>query len=303
MSRILLILFVLLVSLGSYGQYVDTCIIIQPGPSTDKDALIHGLATEQGLPHAITREIAMNAWTFGGTFGVVRSAIDFDINKHIPVGMPIKYARLTLYAWNRVDGMGPHEGLSGSNEAWVERIITPWNVNTMTWNNQPQSTTQNRISLPASSSGSQNYIIDVTQMVNDMRDYPNSSFGFLFKLKTEDYYRRLTFCSANYPDSSRRPKLEICTSIPIPKVGLCAALSRLSLFPNPADEELSIYIADLSQEVKISIFDTAGRRIMEETFVAERSHLSVAHLAQGVYILEIQTEDCGILHRKFMVNR
>ena len=64
-------------------------------------------------------------------------------------------------------------------------FINSWNEQSITWNNQPNVTTQNQIIVPASSSVHQNYNINVTSLVQDIINNPNSSFGFSLKLQTE----------------------------------------------------------------------------------------------------------------------
>ena len=65
---------------------------------------------------------------------------------------------------------------------------------------QPSNTTQNQIVVPQSTSPSEDYSLDVTQLVQDMKNDPAHSFGFLLMEQISDYYCKLTFCSSDFAD-------------------------------------------------------------------------------------------------------
>src|SRR5439155_8917645 len=108
---------------------------------------------------------------------------------------------------NSINGAG-QSNLSGSNAAWLQRITSSWNKYTACWNNQPTTTSVNQAVLPASISSTQNYTVDVTSLVQDMIDSAATSFGFMLRLQTEQYWRSLVFASCNHPDNTLHPKLD-----------------------------------------------------------------------------------------------
>jgi|GEM_PF-623665 len=191
----------------------DQTLVLQPDPVCGKDALLHGLITEQDVNYGANAQFLASTWTFGGTPGTVRSVVEFDLSA-IPPGAVIDSAYLSLYAWGLPTGSGPHSTLSGSNEAWLQRVITPWDENTVTWNTQPSVTTTNQVAVPASTGPAEDYRVAVKPLVQDMVNDPTTSFGFELRLQTEAYYRRLNFCSSDHTDPLKRPKLEVFFSIP-----------------------------------------------------------------------------------------
>jgi len=103
-----------------------------------------------------------------------------------------------------------HESLSGANTALLQRITEGWEEDDVTWNNQPQAHTVNQVTLAKSTSPTQDYLdIEVTNIVQDMVDNPSSNYGFLFRLETEEYYRRMCFAASNHTDPALRPTLVI----------------------------------------------------------------------------------------------
>ena len=121
---------------------------------------------------------------------------------------------MSLYAVNSSVN-GTHSTLSGSNASILQRVTTPWNENTVTWNTAPQITTKDEVMVPASVAPLQDFPnIDITTLVQDMVDQPDSSYGLLFRIDTESYYRRLVFASSDYPDTSLHPKLVVQYTTP-----------------------------------------------------------------------------------------
>lgn len=200
-ATFLLLCIVFSLTASSFGQ--KTIITIQPNATQGKDALIHG---QQPTTNFGSSSMLMaNAWTFGGTPGNVRSLLQFSYNA-LPASAVIDSVILSLHAWDSSDGSEQHSTLNGSNACWLERVTSSWNDATVTWNTQPTTTTQNRVQIPVSTSPTQNYLnINVTALVKDMLSSTNN--GFMLKLQTESYYRRMSFCSSNHSNSNLRPLL------------------------------------------------------------------------------------------------
>jgi len=195
--------------LFAFNSFSQDTIILQPGPSEGKDTYLHGLDYCQNLNFGDDKQIPANAWTFQGVPGIVRGIIEFDLSS-ISNHTEIISSKLSLYAWDKLTCMEQHSMLSGSNTCEIQRVISPWDEMTVTWNNQPNTTTQNQILIPETNNPTQNFLdLDVTNLVIDMINNPNNSHGFLIKLKTEEYYRRMNFCSSNHENPELHPKLEI----------------------------------------------------------------------------------------------
>jgi hypothetical protein len=156
------------------------------------------------------------AWTSGGNPVVVRSLINFDLSS-IPDGTTIKSAKLSLYNNSTsVNNSGKHSeesvypGTGGENAAYLKRITSSWDESNVTWNNQPTTSSQNQVSLAASTDAHQNYTdIDVTPLIQDIINNRPTSFGIMLMLQTESYYRGLIFASGDNADATKRPKIII----------------------------------------------------------------------------------------------
>ncbi|PCJ77635.1 MAG: hypothetical protein COA57_16595, partial [Flavobacteriales bacterium] len=205
------------------------CVTLQPGPNVGKDALLHGLASEVNTNYGSLNDYMGTAWTFAGTPGDGRSVLEFDLS-FIPNGAVVVSASLSLYA-NTDPPNGPHSTLNGSNACWLQRITTSWIEDSVTWNTQPITTTQNQVALAQSDSANQNYEnIDVAQLVQDIIDESDSGYGFLLRLQTESYYRRMTFASSDHSDSTLWPKLKVCytTTLQPPPCPIVASEQKIS---------------------------------------------------------------------------
>lgn len=134
-----------------------------------------------------------------------RGLIKFDLTG-IPPLATITSAKLNLHAYTT----GVTQGHFGSaNECYLQRVTQNWGEGTVTWNNQPTTTTANQVLLPASTAANQDYLnIDVLGLVNDMR--ATNNYGAMLTLVNPAVANGLMFCSENNTDSTKRPTLELC---------------------------------------------------------------------------------------------
>lgn len=193
---------------SSSGSYT---VVLQPDSIKGKDAFIEDYPNDnyRDKNYGNSVEFAAVAATSNGEPFVVRSFIDFNFDT-IPANAVIDSAKLSLYAYgNAGHGMG-HDTLSGTNESYLQRVISDWKEDSITWNNQPRTTDLDQVLLSKSDSAMQDYTdIDVTNLVVDMLKNKDNSFGFMLRLKFEDGYRRLFFASSDVKEKDKRPKLEI----------------------------------------------------------------------------------------------
>ena len=187
----------------------QTTLTLQPDSVCGKDALIRSLSLNTNFGNNI--DFNAHSWTNQGAPVDHRSLIEFDLS-YIATSSTIISAYLSLYSYNS-PAVGSHSTLSGSNEAVIQRITSPWNENTVTWGNQPIGSPINQVILPQSTNPIQDYLnIDVTNLVQDMISTPSTGHGFLFKLITEQYYRRMLFASSDNPINNFHPKLVVTYS-------------------------------------------------------------------------------------------
>jgi len=185
----------------------QTVVTLQPNNTTGVDAIISSYPAQASLNYGSHAEFNAVGWTVSGTPVVARSLLYFNLSA-IPQSALITSALLSLYYDSASsNGGGVH---SGSNAAYLKRVTASWTENAVTWNNQPSTTTANQVSLPASTSGTQDYTnIDVTIMLTDMIANPSTNYGFMLQLQNENFYKALLFASSDFPVASKRPKLVI----------------------------------------------------------------------------------------------
>ncbi len=211
-SNLLVITFLLFVCSNGFSQQT---IILKPGPSEGKDARVWSI-----YPNGNSGDyeyMKANAWTWGGEFGLERSFIEFDLGA-IPENAEIQSAKLSFYY--HFLGGAIEQTHSGDNSSLIQRIVTPWYEFNVTWDNQPVTTGVNQVIVPPSTDPQQDFTdIDVTDLVIDMLDDPDNSFGFLFRIFNEDTYRRLAFASSDHPVPDKWPMLVITIDCDVPIAG------------------------------------------------------------------------------------
>jgi len=184
---------------------------LQPDGETGNDAQIWSSMSDNNSGNSA--EFQAMAWTWDALNlpeGKRRSLIDFDLSE-IPSDAKIKSAYLSLFHNSEtVEPIGGHSKLSGSNSCFLKRITESWEEGTVTWNNQPATTSENQVTIEESNTLDQNYEnIDITALVQDMISDPNSSFGIMLQLQTEVYYRAILFASGDMSVENKRPKLKL----------------------------------------------------------------------------------------------
>ena len=179
-------------------------LTLQPDGPTGKDAVFSLIVPNNN--YASLPDIHLYAWTQGGILNVNRVAINFNLSS-IPSGAKIDSAFLSLY-FNETSIYGTQH--SDDNDFFIQRITSPWDEKTVTWNNQPISTEQNQVSISKSTLATQDFPdMNVTDLVQDMIKDKANSFGFLLKLHDEVPYKSLFFASSNNQDPTLRPKFVV----------------------------------------------------------------------------------------------
>lgn len=265
----------------------SNCLILQPSPESGKDALLHGLSSEINKNFGTNPQFIANAWTFGGEEAKIRSIIDFEISK-LPKNIEIENAFLSLYSWASNTGMGVHSTESGSNECWIERVISDWNESLVTWNNQPTTTTNNRISIDKSNDGNQSYILDVTNLVKDYYNDQSHSFGLMIKLKSEISKRRMNFASSDHENANLRPKLLVTYKSTVKTKD--ADIVNFEIYPNPASSDIFIDSEYSIEDCIIKIYNLNGTIEYKDSNYQKGKKLNIDSLSKGLYILNLKND-------------
>jgi hypothetical protein len=156
-------------------------------------------------------DFAAVTWkTSTDTIYIGRSLFKIDLSV-IPKNVTITSAQLYLNHNStpvHYGGSGHHKD-GGSNACYIQRITQKWDTDSVTWSNQPDVSSENVIILNSSTSDDQNYIVDITAVLNDMLMNPSNNFGFMLRLQTESPIVALGFSSGSCANYNERPILQI----------------------------------------------------------------------------------------------
>lgn len=303
------LVFVLLALIGVYSaesqNFVinDSCFVFQPDAEAGMDAQIYS-NTQFGydtLNGGQSEDFCATAWTRQSYPSNIRSLIKFNMYP-IQSSSQVVSARLSLY-FNPTSLDGTHSSLTGLNSSTLQRIISYWDENTVTYVNQPATTTQNAVFLNPSISATQNFIdIDVTQLVKDDLDNPLGSQGFLFRLIDEQYYRKLVFSSSDHPTDSLRPKLEICLTGPLAIHPKEVDFADILMFPNPAKDVLSFDFQNHSSSFSVQVYSIIGDLLIQKNNLGVNNNtLNISGLSAGTYVVAIRSENGVMVRKKLLV--
>jgi hypothetical protein len=180
-------------------------LTIQPTNNPKESSVYSLYPNENGIG---TTQVSIGTWTASGAQVSIRTYLAFDYT--IPSSSTILSAKLSLYAnptpiaGNFIDA---HYGTA--NSFMIQRITSGWSSASISWNNQPSTTTTNQIVVPNSTSSFQNNVdIDVTQLVKDMQVNGNNGFGMRLVSETFPNIRQY-ISSYNNTDATKHPKLVI----------------------------------------------------------------------------------------------
>lgn len=288
------IITTLLLSSFVFLGFSQTSITLQPNSIDGKDAMVWDYTPND--VNGSGYEFEVYAWTYSGAITIRRCFIDFDFSV-IPSGAAISSATLTLFNnSSSTSTNGEHSQLSGSNEMVVARVVEDWEENTVKWNNQPNTTSLNQVVTAVSASSNQDYLIDVTTLVQDMIDNTNNSFGFGLSLLTEEHYRSLIFASSDHTNSALHPKLELTYTVNNSTLVKENNLNNQNVvvYPNPTNSRVNIKLNNNSIKYSlVEVYDAKGILVFSENLNQQLSlklNKSVFG-GEGLYFIKLISED------------
>jgi hypothetical protein len=221
-------------------------LVLQPGPDEGKDAMISRSLPEDNFgKFPFFEATAVSPVTSDVQHKLTRSLIEFDLNQ-LPKSATIKRAILTLSypSYHYADTVYPVKyvtsGQTGTDTpkpspveplAVLQRVISPWQEHEVTWEKQPETTTENQVFIPRVyyiTDASCNCIVPPVSETVDVTELlmPDASgvmqHGMLLKLVKEEYPEWVRFASSDYEMlttsnqelGKRWPKLEIYYTLP-----------------------------------------------------------------------------------------
>jgi len=200
--------FLLLFMLNAGDASSQLSITLNPPGGGLKDAVIANQTPTSNWGNF--RNTEATTWTCASILCNGRTLFQFDYSA-IPAGSIIHSAELKLFAdIDAVNCIVGQPTYGADNDAFIRKVNQAWDENTVTWDTQPTFTNLGEVHVPASTTTDQDYIIDLTNMVQDFVNNPLSDFGFIFMQNDEvNFYKSLIFGSNDHPDSSLWPRMEI----------------------------------------------------------------------------------------------
>ncbi|MFN8143597.1 MAG: DNRLRE domain-containing protein [Bacteroidia bacterium] len=306
MNRYLPVLLFLF-SLITFSGKAQVTITLQPNSSTGKDAELAscGPCGYSVRNFGTKQDFAAFAWTNGGNTSNARSILQFDLSS-IPAGAVITSAVLSLY-FNPNSAEGGHvSSFLSTNSCYLQRITSNWNESTVTWNTMPSTTTLHQVTIPKTTSSTQNFpSINVTSLVQDMINNPTQSFGFMMKLKNEVRFNKMIFASSDHPTTNLRPKL-VVSYVPPAVAEQTSSLSansfyrnattytdQLYLYPNPARSTVNLnFNSETEGVVSVQVMNITGKQMsMRSVFVTNGINVigfDVADWGKGMYFVNVR---------------
>lgn len=231
-----------------------------------------------------------------------RGLLRFDLSS-IPTNAQVTSASLSLTATGYINANLP--GHFGSNSGLLQLVTSNWSLGTVTWDNQPAITATGQISVPASSSSTQNYTIDVMDFVEGWVSAPSTNYGTLFRLVSENpsSSAALTFHSSNASNADDRPRL--CVTYKdgdLEVTTLIAENFKLTLYPNPANGCFNVSTEGVNiQEVRV--MDLSGRIIYDQLNNCESNTYRVSAIdwPKGCYLVTIVGDNNEIITQRIEI--
>ena len=272
----------------TYSPNLEECLTLQYAGCEGVDAVIGNcvLAGYDTSNFGSTPEFNALSWTYSGTITDLRSLIYWNFS-FIPTNAVVTNAKLTLY-WNPNSSNTGHSITSGSNEATIVKIISPWDENVVTWNTQPATDTLNQAYVPVSTSQQQDFVIDVSALVQVLVSSPSDNYGIMLKLLNETYFRSLIFCSSDHPDPAKHPRIEVCYTIPTSVAELNRENDVRMYVDYFAERTIVTSKIDFDKDSELYVYSAEGKLVRRYADLMGRNYsFSINGWSPGIYFIQI----------------
>lgn len=283
------------------------CTTFTPGPLNGID-ISYGSNPNFLSPDPVSTDLGASQWTCGGAPCESRALVKFDLSSFATTAI-LESATLSLFAnpaqLTGNPAAGPTHGTNNASE--LLKVVSPWSLSTVDWNNQPSVSNSDIVTLPQSVTDYDDYLdIDVTAIAQEWINDPGNNHGWMLKTQTSSYFNCMIFGSSNFPDPDKRPALTLCFRSDVSVNSIERAGVQLQLFPNPARTDLNLsfnssYIGMLA----IQIIDLKGQVIYKEHIEKSAStfttDLHVGNYSKGLYLMQV-ISPTGIVSERFALD-
>lgn len=190
---------------GTPKTLVNYTVTIQSDATTGKDAFLGSAAPDTNYGNHT--DFMSNKFSSGA----VRSLIRFDFSS-IPTDAIVNSVHASFYSY-----ASPSNGSNfiGKGESYLQKVDAAWDEATVTWNNQPTSSTDNQVYLANAASAVQDYLdLDITATAAGMINDPATNHGYVLRLVDETVSNnKLIFGSSDNTNASLHPKVVVEYSV------------------------------------------------------------------------------------------
>ncbi len=171
-------------------------------------------------PDSSKNELAMFAWTANSINVPLyngRSFIKYNLSK-LPSNAKINSAKLYLHAktTGALNGVAGQPTYGTNNTVLIQKIVSNWVFPNVSLTNLPKVDTVSKIVLAQSTNTAQDYIVDMTYFIQSWVAKPDSNFGVMLRMQTENNpYNSMIFEAGQATDTNKNIRLEICYTLPI----------------------------------------------------------------------------------------
>jgi hypothetical protein len=199
----------LAVSCKKHSVSYKTLTLQPTNNPTEYDIIQLGDSSQADQSGPTTASIQGFAWTKNLETYLDRGLLEFDLST-IPSSAIIDSAFLYLYSNPSPITGDLINANSGTDNSFVFQQVTyQWSTSTVSWANQPSTSSSNQIVIATTTQPQLDLNIDVASMISSMVKN-NVNYGFLLKLQNEVIYTSRIFVGSrntDYPD--KHPKLEV----------------------------------------------------------------------------------------------
>lgn len=193
----------------------DHILILSPGPDEGIDATIFRSKPDENFgKHPHFEAASSPPYVIHDHVEASRSLIMFNLGE-IPERARIEKAFLSLYYSTPYFYEGIAEEYMDKNLAVFQMVTSAWEEDKVTWNNQPQTTEEDQVFLKPMPWISANfYTIDITALIQDLRNHPDDLHGIIFRLLEEKDVSGFIFGSSDHPEEGMHPSLRLHLILP-----------------------------------------------------------------------------------------
>lgn len=209
-NYLFLFMFLLLAAACKKNSVSYKTLTLQPADNpTEYDIIELGDSGQADQSGATTASIQAFAWTKNSQTYLDRGLLEFDLST-IPSSAIIDSAHLYLYSNPSPITGDLINANSGTDNSFVlQQVTSQWSTSTVSWVNQPSTSSSNQIVIANTTQAQLDLNLDVASMISSMVK-TNANYGFLLKLQNEVVYTSRIFVGSrntDYPD--KHPKLAV----------------------------------------------------------------------------------------------